>query len=49
MIMQAHLTCWFYHNIFVKREPIKQSYLYMKRLQSSATFKQKDNHKVSCD
>ena len=56
MMMEAHLHVGFSTVFFIKRAPLKQFYLYilfiylyMKLLQSSTIFKQKNNHEVSCD
>ena len=49
MMMQAHLLIGFFTIFFNKRASLKRYHLYMKLLQSSTTFKQKNNHEVSCD
>ena len=49
MIIQAYLYVGFITIFFIKLASLKQFYLYMKLLQSSAIFKQKTNHEVSCD
>ena len=49
MLVQAHLHVGFLTIFFVKRALLKRFYLYMKLLQSSTIFKQKNNHEVSCD
>ena len=36
-------------NICVELFKVKRFYLYMKLLQSSTIFKQKNDHEVSCD
>ena len=42
-------TCWFFTIFFIKRASLKGFCLYMKLLQSSTLFKQKNNHEVSCN
>ena len=49
-MIQAHLHVGFITMLLIiKRASLKQFYLYMKLLQSSTIFKQKNNHEVSCD
>ena len=49
MIVQAHLDVGFSTIFFIKRASLKRIYLYMKLLQSSTIFKQKNYHEVSYD
>ena len=49
MIIQAHLFVGFFTNFFIKGALLKRFYLYIKLLQLSTIFKQKNNHEVSCD
>ena len=49
MIIQAHLHVGFFTIFFIKRASLKRFYLYMKLLQSTPIFKEKNNHEVSCD
>ena len=49
MMIQAHLHVGTFTIFFTKRALLKQFYLYMKLLQSSTIFKQKNNHEVSCN
>ena len=49
MTIQAHLHVVFLTILFIKPAPLKRFYLYMKLLQSSTSFKQRNNHEVSCD
>ena len=50
MMIQAHLHVRFITVLLIiKRASLKQFYLYMKLLQSSTIFKQKNNYEVSCD
>ena len=49
MIIQAHLHVGFFTIFFIKRASLKRFYLYMKLLQSTPIFKEKNNHKMSCD
>ena len=49
MMIQTHLHVGFFTIFFIKRESLKRFYLYMKLLQPSTVFKQKNNHVVSCD
>ena len=46
-MIQAHLHVGFLKILFIKRASHKRFYLYMKLLQSSLIFKQKNNHEVS--
>ena len=48
MIIQAHLLIFFTINS-IKRASRKRFYLYIKRLQSSTIFQQRNNHEVWCD
>ena len=49
MIVQTDLHVVFFAIFYIKRLPLKRFYLYMKLLQSSTIFKQKNNHGMSCD
>ena len=49
MMIQAHLHVGFFMIFFIDRASLKRFYLYMKLLQSSTIFEQKNNHEVSCD
>ena len=48
-IVQAHLHVGFFTIFFIKRASLKLFNLYMKLLQSSRSFKQKNNHVVPCN
>ena len=49
MIIKTHLHVGFFTRFFVKHASPKRFYLYVKQLQSSTIFKQKNNQEVSCD
>ena len=49
MMIQVSLHVCFFTKFFIKHASLKRFYLYIKLLQSSTIFKQKTNHKVSCD
>ena len=48
-MIQAHLHVGFLTILLIKRASHKRFYLYMKLLQSSLIFNQKNNHEVSCN
>ena len=47
IIIQVHLHVGFIKIFFIKRASLKRFYLYMKLLQSSTIFEQKNCHEVS--
>ena len=49
MIIQAYLHVGFFKISFIKCASLKRFYLYLKLLQSSTIFKQKNTHEVSCN
>ena len=49
MIVQAHIHVGFFTIFFIKLASLKRFYSYMKLLQLSTIFKQKNNYEVPCD
>ena len=49
VMIQTQLHVGFLTIFFIRRASLKLFYLYMKLLQSSTNFKQKNNHEMPCD